>query len=90
MINAKILANAVTTVWVTGYVICALFTYIAPNFVFGIASTWFHSINIDAIRTSMNMPIINLLFGIVSFGAVIWIGTFTVARLYNYWVKGSK
>ncbi len=90
MIKAKILANALTIVWLAGYALCALLTYIAPDLIFGIAGTWFHAINIDAVRTSMAMPISSLLFGLVSFGGMVWLSTFTVASLYNYWAKEQR
>lgn len=90
MFQPKILANAVTTVWLIGYGICTLLAYIAPDLIFGVASAWFHAINIDVVRASMTMPLTSLLFGFVSFGTVVWLGTFTVGSLYNRWTKGTK
>lgn len=83
MIRPKALANSLTIVWLAGYTICAILAFIVPDLLFGIANSWFHALNLDPLRAAASFSLGTFLVGIISFGLVIWVGTYSIAVLYN-------
>ena len=81
------LANALTSVFLFAYLVCAALVYIAPNFVFSIAQSWFHGWNLDIVRASSPASLVSVVFGAVSLGVYIWVLAYLFGRLYAYWVK---
>lgn len=51
-------ANALTTVALSAYLVCAALVYIAPDFVFSIAQSWFHGWNLDVVRANATLSLI--------------------------------
>lgn len=90
MLNAKSFANAMTTVWAVGYLMCALLAFFLPDIFFRIAGSWFHAINIQTIRATDNMSLPAFIGGFVSFGIYIWLISFATISLYNRFSKLSK
>jgi len=87
MLKPQALANAATTVGVVAFVICGIATFIAPDLVFGIAGSWAHSINLEAVRSTTPMSLGSFILGVITFGIYIWVITFAGASLYNKWAK---
>ncbi len=88
MIKPIILANAVTTVLMIAYVLCALFVVLLPDLSFSITQTWFHFLNVGSVHgvaTSINIG--SVVIGVITLGATVWILTYRSASLYNKWVK---
>lgn len=81
------LANALTSVVLIAYLVCAALVYIAPDFVFSVAQSWFHGLNLDVIRASSPASLVSAVFGAVSLGVYIWVLTYLFGRLYVYWAK---
>ena len=50
MLNAKAFANASTLVLLAVYVVCRVVSLVAPDFLFSIAKSWFHTISVDSLR----------------------------------------
>lgn len=87
MLNAKAFANATATVmaiWVIG---CALFAYMAPDLLFTIAQSWTHSMNLEALRTTLTSNTESLILGFVSAVGLTWVITYVTIVLYNKWAK---
>ena len=87
MLKPTALANATTTVFAIFYIACALIAFIAPNLYFGVLNSWFHSFNLDSVKSTTSMSLPTTLFGIVTFSAYIWIATFAVAKMYHYFAN---
>ncbi len=87
MLKPKAFANAVTSVFVAAFVICGILAYLAPDLVFGIAGSWSHSINLEVVRSATPMSLGTFIFGVVTFGAYVWVATFASASLYNKFTK---
>lgn len=87
MLKPKAFANAITSVFVVAFVICGIATFIAPDLVFGIAGSWAHSINLEAVRSTTPMTLGSFVLGVITFGIYIWVVTFASASLYNKWAK---
>lgn len=87
MLNAKAFANAVTIVTAAFYIACWLFSTLAPDFVFSIAQSWMHSINLESIKSTIAMPISTALFGLVTISGITWVTTYITIWLYNKLAK---
>lgn len=87
MLKPKAFANAVTTAFLFAYVICGIIAFIAPSLLFSIAGSWFHAINLEAVKTTEPMSIGVFIFGVVTFTVYVWLLTFAVASLYNKFAK---
>jgi len=88
MAKPKVLANAVTTVLMVSYVLCALFVVLLPDISFSITQTWFHFVNVGsvhAVATSISFG--SVIIGVITLGATVWILTYCSAVLYNKWAK---
>lgn len=87
MIQSKTVANAVTTVFAITYIACAVIAFIAPDFSFGVLSTWFHAFNLNPVKATTQMAIPSTIFGFITFSMYIWVTTFAIATLYKKWAK---
>ncbi len=87
MIKPQALASAITTVFVVAYIICGIVAFVAPDFLFGVANSWFHAIDLAAVKATAPMGFGTFVFGIVTFGTYIWILTYAAASLYNKFAK---
>ncbi|OGH40419.1 MAG: hypothetical protein A3B41_02830, partial [Candidatus Levybacteria bacterium RIFCSPLOWO2_01_FULL_37_26] len=73
MHNPVRLANAATIVAVVGSFICWVLVTVAPDFSFSIANSWFHMINLDAMRASQAVDFGTAIVGAFSLGIVTWL-----------------
>lgn len=87
MLKPKAFANAITIVFVVAYVICGLISFIAPDLLFSIAGSWFHGMNLEAIKATTPMGLGTFIFGVVTFAGYVWFLTFSGASLYNKFAK---
>lgn len=87
MLKPKALANAITTVFATAYIICGIIAFVAPDLLFSVVGSWAHAINLDAVKATTPMSIGTFVFGVVTFGAYIWVFAYISASLYNKFAK---
>lgn len=85
MLNAKAFANAATAVTAVFYVICALLSYVAPDFIFGLAKSWVHTMNLDASKANFVPDLGVAIYGIVTISIITWVTTYALIALYNRW-----
>ena len=52
MVNSSVLAHAVATVVGVGYVLCRLIAAVAPQVLFSVGQSWFHTVNLEPLRTT--------------------------------------
>lgn len=87
MINSRVLAHAVATVVGVGYALCRLIAAAAPQFLFSVGQSWFHTVNLEPLRTAGSMSIRMFALGLVTSVVVSWIAAFATAELYRRWAE---
>lgn len=87
MLNAQAFANASTTVVLGLYVVCRVTSLIAPDFLFSISRSWFHTLSIDSLKGTVSMNMGTFLFGAITLAVLVWVTTYATATLYNKWAK---
>ena len=87
MLKSVPFANAATVIIAVFYIACALLSYTAPDFIFGLAASWIHSLNLEAIRVKTQMSFGTLLYGFVSISILTWITAYELIELYNRFVS---
>jgi hypothetical protein len=55
MIKPTVLANALAIVVSAGYILCRLVAAIAPEFLFNVGQSWFHTVNLAPLRATGSM-----------------------------------
>ena len=87
MLKAVPFANAVAVVTAGLYVVCALLSYLAPDFILGIGQSWAHSVNIEALKAISSPSLGVLLWGLISITVLAWVLGYVFVWLYNRWSK---
>lgn len=85
MLNAKAFAHAATAVTAIFYIICALLSFIVPDFVVGLAKSWVHTMNVDLVKANFVPDLGGLLYGLITISVVTWVTTYALIALYNRW-----
>ncbi len=87
MLKEVALANTAAVVGGVAFALCGLLAFVAPDLLLWIANSWFHTINLEAIKATSPMDLVTFLFGIVTFVVYIWVIFFAGAYLYNKLAK---
>lgn len=87
MIKPVAFANAFTVVGLAGYVICRVLSLVAPDLLFSIGQSWFHTFNLNTVRATVPLDFGTFLVGGITFGLLVWIASFAGVTLYNKWAK---
>ncbi len=87
MVRSTVLANAVATVVGVGYVLCRLIAAVAPQFLFDVGQSWFHTLNLEPVQAARSMSMRMFVLGLVTSVIVSWVGTYATADLYTRWAK---
>lgn len=85
MIKPIVLANALATVVGVGYILCRLVAAIAPEFLFNVAQSWFHTVNLAPLRATGSMSTGMFVLGLVTSVVVSWVVAYVTAELYKLW-----
>ncbi len=85
MIRPIVLANALATVVGVGYILCRLVAAIAPEFLFNVGQSWFHTVNLAPLRTTGSMSTGMFVLGLVTSVVVSWVVAYVTAELYKLW-----
>lgn len=89
MIKSIPFSNAAAIVAVGFSIICWVLTLVAPDFVFGIATSWSHMINFDVVRLENTASFGEALIGFISLGIVVWVSAYVFTECNNYFAKGK-
>ena len=87
MIKPIVLANVLATVVGAGYILCRLVAAIAPEFLFNVGQSWFHTVNLAPLRATGPMSTQMFVLGLVTSVVVSWIVTYVTAELYERWAS---
>lgn len=83
MLNSTALAHAFATVVGAGYILCRLIAAVAPGFLFSVGQSWWHTVNLEPLRTAASMSAGMFLLGLVTSVVVAWVTAFATAELYR-------
>ena len=87
MVKPIALANASTVVALGIYVVCRVVSLIAPDFLFSVAQSWFHTFNTESVISVTPMNIGTFILGVVTLAVLVWLTFYSVAILYNKLAK---
>ena len=87
MLKPQPFANAAAVVSLGLYVVCRVVSFVAPDLVFSIGSSWYHTINMDSMRSNMPLDMGTFIIGAASVIVVVWVTAYAFASLYNKLVK---
>lgn len=87
MIKSVPFANAATVVVLVLYIVCRVLSLAAPDFLFGIGQSWFHTFSLESVRATVPMDLGIFIFGAVTLVVVTWITAYATIELYNRWAK---
>jgi len=83
-------ANAVTTVGLAAYLLCAAVAIVAPDLLVGFFQPWLHGLRLDPLRPAGAwFQFGDFVAGLITLGLSAWLFTAAVAWLYNRW-SGSE
>lgn len=87
MLKPIAFANAATVIIAVFYIACAFVSFIAPDFIFGLANAWIHTLSLEALRVKAQLSFGTLVYGLLSISSLTWITTYALIELYNRWTK---
>ena len=87
MVNSRAAAHAVATVVGVGYILCRLVAAVAPGFLFNVGQSWFHTVNLEPLRTTGSMSTGMFSLGLVTSVVASWVAAFAAAELYRRWAE---
>lgn len=87
MVKPIALANASTVVALVIYVVCRVVSLIAPDFLFNIAQSWFHTFSTESVANVAPMNIGTFIFGAITLSVLVWAAAYAGATLYNKLAK---
>ena len=83
MLKPIALANASTIVATGLYVFCRVVSLVAPDFLYSVAQSWFHTFSTESVISVTPMNIGEFVFGGVTLAVLVWITFYSAAVLYN-------
>ncbi len=87
MIRSVPFANAATIVTLALYVVCRALTLVAPDFLFSVGQSWFHTFTLESTKATVPFEIGTFLFGAVTLAVVTWVTIYATIELYNRLAK---
>ena len=87
MVNSMASANALATVVGVGYILCRLIAVVAPDLLFKVGQSWFHTVDFRPLRTTGSMPTGMCFLGLVSSVVASWAAAFATVALYRRWTE---
>jgi len=87
MLKPQAFANAVAVVGLALYVVCRVIALIAPDLLFNVGQSWFHTFSLNAVKTTSTFDLGTFLFGGITFSILAWVTAYATASLYNKFAK---
>lgn len=87
MLKPKPFATAVTIVSVGLYIICRIIAIVAPDLLYIVGQSWFHTFSVDSVRSVQPFNMGLFINGGITFGILAWATGFSIASLYNKFAK---
>ena len=87
MVKPIALANASAVVALGIYVVCRVISLIAPDVLFSVAQSWFHTFSTESVISVTSLNIGSFIFGAVTLTVLVWVAFYAGAVLYNKLAK---
>lgn len=87
MLKPIAFANAFTVVGIGLYIGCRVLSLIAPQLLFTVGKSWFHTFTLEVQKGVIPMEPGTFLLGGITFGALTWITAYSGAYFYNRFAK---
>lgn len=87
MIRPVEFANAFTIVGIGFYIGCRVLAAVVPDLLFALGQSWFHTLNLSAVRGTAPFDIGTFLIGGITTGVLVWATFYAGAYLYNKFAK---
>lgn len=87
MLKPVAFANAFAIVGVGLYVGCRVLAFIVPDFLFALGQSWFHALNLNAVRGTAPWDLGTFLLGGFTTAILVWLLFYSGAVLYNRLAK---
>ena len=87
MIKSVPFANAAAIVMLGLYFACRILASVAPDFLFSVGQSWFHTFNLESGQAVVPLEMGSLLFGAVSLAVVTWVTAYAFSEIYNRLAK---
>ncbi|MBI5345348.1 MAG: hypothetical protein HZB83_08480 [Deltaproteobacteria bacterium] len=89
MLNSRVVSLSFSLTMELIYVVCALFSYIAPDAVLYIVNTWVHAIDVTKIIAPKAMGLGGLIMGFITIFIGSYIAGAVFTAVYNALAKKS-
>lgn len=80
-------ANALASVGLGLYIACRVLSLIVPDLLSAVGESWFHTFNLEAVKSVAIMDINTFLMGGITFGGLAWLTGYAFAYMYNRLAK---
>ena len=82
------LANAATAVALTGYLVCAAISVVAPDVLMWFFGSLVHGLSLEPLRPAGAwFRADTFVVGLITFGGTVWLALAATAWLYNRWSR---
>lgn len=89
MLKPVAFANAFTMVAIGLYIGCRVLSVIAPDLLFTVGKSWFHTFNLESVRSVAPMDSNLFLIGGITTAALTWVSAYALAYLYNNFARAK-
>lgn len=87
MLDPKALANASAVIVVIIYLVCVVLLAVAPDLILGFLALTAHSINVELLRPTIALNLVNVMIGGTLWVGLTWLTFYFGASLYNNFRK---
>ncbi len=89
MLKPVAFANAFAVVTAGLYVGCRVLSLIAPNLLFAVGRSWFHTFDLASVSSVAPMDIGTFIIGGITSIVLAWVTAYAGAYLYNSFAKNK-
>jgi len=83
MLHSKPFAHAGALMMAGFYLFCVVLSYIAPDFLFSVAQSWVHSLNLEVLRDANPISLGSIVTGLLTSTVATWVVAYVFAETYN-------
>lgn len=87
MLKPVAAANSLTAVSLAIYVVCRVLSLVAPDLLYSVGQSWFHTFSFGGVKTVMPLDFGTFTTGALTLGLLAWITGYVIVVLYNKWAK---
>lgn len=81
------LAHSLAIATAVLYILCVILLAVSPDLYFAILTPWFHGVDVRQFAATALPGFDQVLFGLISMTAMVWVFTYVTAELYKRLAK---